>query len=207
MLNSSVEKFSDMLASKAPVPGGGGASALAGALGIALGSMVCNLTIGKKKYAAYEEDIKRILTETEKIRKTLLVLVEKDAQVFEPLSRAYSLPTKTDEEKKTKEQIMETALKNAAEVPMKILKTLSETLDLLEILAVKGSKIAISDVGCAAALIRGAVNAAVLNVYINTGLMKDKAYAHKLNSEANLLVKESIRRTDEVYNIVEKGLI
>lgn len=207
MLNNSVTRFLEMLASKDPTPGGGGASALTGALAVALGSMVSNLTLGKKKYARYEDEIKGVLKEAERLRLELEDLAVEDALVFEPLSRAYSMASGTREEREEKTRVLEGALKEAAGVPMKILKTLNDTLTIFEVLSLKGSRIVISDVGCGAALVRGAISSSVLNVYINTKLMKDKDYAARLNREAALMAWEGIKRADEIYRNIEKSLM
>ena len=131
--------FVDVLASKAPVPGGGGAAALVGAIGMALGSMVCNLTTGKKKYAQYEEDIQAILGKAKTLQDQLLEMIDKDAEGFFPLSQAYGLPANTDEEKAAKEVELERCLKLACEVPFKIVELCNESIKLHEELVDKGS--------------------------------------------------------------------
>lgn len=199
-------EFIDVLASKAPVPGGGGAAALVGAVGMALGSMVCNLTIGKKKYAQYEDDVKEILFQAEKIQKDLLDMIDKDAEGFLPLSRAYGLPSNTDEEKKIKEETMENALKLACEVPIKIVRTCYDSIKLHEALVDKGSKLAISDVGVGVQCLRAALLSGELNVIININSIKDKEYVHKVKTEISNLVNEGVKIADEVYCEVEKIL-
>jgi formiminotetrahydrofolate cyclodeaminase len=199
-------EFIDVLASKAPVPGGGGAAALVGAVGMALGSMVCNLTIGKKKYAQYEDDVKEILFQAEKIQKDLLDMIDKDAEGFLPLSRAYGLPSNTDEEKKIKEETMENALKLACEVPIKIVRTCYDSIKLHEALVDKGSKLAISDVGVGVQCLRAALLSGELNVIININSIKDEEYVHKVKTEISNLVNEGVKIADEVYCEVEKIL-
>jgi methenyltetrahydrofolate cyclohydrolase len=199
-------EFIDVLASKAPVPGGGGAAALVGAVGMALGSMVCNLTIGKKKYAQYEDDVKEILFQAEKIQKDLLDMIDKDAEGFLPLSRAYGLPSNTDEEKKIKEETMENALKLACEVPIKIVRTCYDSIKLHEALVDKGSKLAISDVGVGVQCLRAALLSGELNVIININSIKDEEYVHRVKTEISNLVNEGVKIADEVYCEVEKIL-
>ena len=194
--------FVDVLASKAPVPGGGGAAALVGAIGMALGSMVCNLTTGKKKYAQYEEAIQEILVKAGKLQEELLSMIDKDAEGFYPLSKAYGLPTSTEEEKQYKAETMEKCLKVACEVPFKIVELCNESIKLHEELVDKGSKLAISDVGCGVQALRGAILSAQLNVIINVGLMKDKEYAKALDEKCEALVKEGVEICDVVYNKV-----
>ena len=158
----------ETLASKAPVPGGGGASALGGALASALGQMVSNLTIGKKRYADVETEVKEICEHLEKIQKDLLDLADQDAEVFAPLARAYSLPTNTEEERATKDWEMEKNLLEASLVPLQIMGMAIEVLKDLDVLEEKGSKMAVSDVGVASQFARSAVTGAVMNIYINT---------------------------------------
>ena len=200
------KEFIDILSSKEPVPGGGGASALVGAIGMALGSMVGNLTLGKKKYENYQEDIKVILQKAKKIQEELISLVEKDAEVFEPLSKAYGLPKKTEEEKAIREEVMEKALKAASQVPFEIMKKSLEAIELHEELSSKGTKIAISDVGVGVAFCKSALLGASLNVFINTKLMKDREYAEKLNREAEDIVMRGTEKADKIYIAIENQL-
>ena len=177
--------FIEVLASKAAVPGGGGAAALAGAIGMALGSMVCNLTTGKKKYAQYEEAIQEILEKAAKLEEELLSMIDKDAEGFFPLSKAYGLPTTTEEEKQYKAETMEKCLKVACEVPMNIVRLCYDSIKLHEELVDKGSKLAISDVGCGVQCLRAAILSGQLNVIINVNSMKDREYAEKIEKECN----------------------
>ena len=189
---NSCRDFIDVLASSAPVPGGGGASALVGAIGVALGNMVGSLTVGKKRYADVEEDIVRCKKEADEITQSLLTLVAKDAEVFEPLSKAYSLPKSTPEELAKREEVMAVVLKDACEVPLQIMRTCAKGLDLMEEFAEKGSRIALSDAGVGATLLKSALQGASLNIYINTKSMKDRALAEQFNHEA-----DSLRETYE----------
>lgn len=194
--------FVDVLASKAAVPGGGWAAALAGAIGMALGSMVCNLTTGKKKYAQYEEAIQEILVKAGKLQEELLSMIDKDAEGFYPLSKAYGLPTSTEEEKQYKAETMEKCLKVACEVPMNIVRLCHDSIKLHEELVDKGSKLAISDVGCGVQCLRAAILSAQLNVIINVNSMKDREYAQKIDRECNQLVEDGVKICDEVYKKV-----
>ena len=194
--------FIEVLASKAAVPGGGGAAALAGAIGMALGSMVCNLTTGKKKYAQYEEAIQEILEKAAKLEEELLSMIDKDAEGFFPLSKAYGLPTTTEEEKQYKAETMEKCLKVACEVPMNIVRLCYDSIKLHEELVDKGSKLAISDVGCVVQCLRAAILSGQLNVIINVNSMKDREYAEKIEKECNQLVDDGVKICDEVYEKV-----
>lgn len=203
MSGKSCSEFIQMLASDAPTPGGGGASAMVGTLGVALGSMVGNLTLGKKKYESVQDDMKTILEKTAKLQMELLSLVEKDAEVFAPLSKAYGLPQNTAEEKAKRDFIMEKALKLACSVPMEIMEKSLAAISLHEELAVKGTRIAVSDVGVGVLFCKSALQGASLNVFINTKLMKDKAYARSLNEAAGKMLAEGCSRADKVYADVE----
>lgn len=192
--------------SKAPVPGGGGVSALVGALGTALGGMVCNLTTGKKSYAQYEDDIQRIMAEAQKLTDELTAMIDKDAENFLPLSKAYGLPKETDEEKAYKEKTLEECLKVACSVPCDIVRVSYKAVLLQEELAVKGSKLALSDVGVGAVLLRGAMQGGWLNVLINISMIKDEAYVKAVREELEPLLAKGVALCDEIYNKVQTTL-
>lgn len=195
----SCEDFVEVLASKEPVPGGGGASALVGAIGMALGNMVGSLTLGKKKYADVQDDIIDMKARADKLQDELLALVARDAEVFEPLSRAYGLPKNTEEEKQAKEKIMEEALNLACSVPIEIMKKCAEAINLHAEFAEKGTAIAISDVGVGVSFCRSALLGASLNVFINTKAMKNREVAEKINAESEALLAEYTEKADKIY--------
>ncbi|SHJ84665.1 cyclodeaminase/cyclohydrolase family protein [Hespellia stercorisuis] len=199
MLERKVTDFLEVLSSDAPVPGGGGASATVGAMGVALGMMVGNLTLGKKKYADVEPDIKVLIEKSQTLMKELIRLTDEDARVFEPLSQAYGLPRDTEEEKQAREIIMEKALLEASLVPMQIVEKAYESLSLLEELGEKGTKIAMSDVGVGALFARAALEGASLNIFINTKLMKDRVKAEELNKKAEAMIASGKALSDKVY--------
>ncbi|MCI6060349.1 MAG: cyclodeaminase/cyclohydrolase family protein [Dorea sp.] len=199
MLEKKTTEFLEVLSSAEPVPGGGGASAAVGAFASALGMMVANLTVGKKKYADVEEEIIDIRGQLEVLREELVTLTDKDAEAFEPLSRAYGLPKETQEQKEEKERVMEKALYEASIVPLQIMRTVSKVIGLLKILGEKGSRIAVSDVGVAVLFARAALEGASLNIYINTRLMKDREQAEKLNRESDELIQEARTLQEEIY--------
>ena len=159
---STCTEFVEVLASKAPVPGGGGASALVGAVGTALGNMVGSLTVGKKKYADVEDEMWELKAKCDQLQKDFLRLIERDAEVFEPLSKAYGMPRETEEEKAEKARVMEIVLKDACSVPMEIMEKCCEAIDLIVEFAAKGSKLAISDAGVGAAFCKAALQGASL---------------------------------------------
>ncbi|PKM40522.1 MAG: sugar ABC transporter substrate-binding protein [Firmicutes bacterium HGW-Firmicutes-9] len=188
--DQTIEAFIQELSSKAPIPGGGGASALVGALSASLTHMVGALTVGKPKYAAVEAEMQELLNDTEALANRFLALMDEDAEAFEPLAQAYRLPKETDEEKANKAVLMEAALKSAVQPPLEIMETCAKSLPMIALCAEKGSVVAVSDAGVAASLCRAALEGASLNVFINTQGMQDKAYAESLNTRAKeLLIK------------------
>lgn len=200
------EDFVEILSTKAPVPGGGGASALVGALGTALGNMVGSLTVGKKKYADVEADIIALKEKADALQKDFLRLVEEDAKVFEPLSKAYSMPKDTEEEKAEKARVMEIVLKDACSVPMEIMRKCCEAIDIIEEFAAKGSVIALSDAGVGAAFCKAALYGASLNVFINTKSMANREYAESLNKEAEEMMAVYGAKADAVFEGVNARL-
>ena len=190
--------FIDRLSTKEPVPGGGGAGALMGATAAALCSMVANLTSGKKKYAEYQSDIERIIRNMNYEIKVFLALIDKDAEGFYPLSRAYSIP----KDEPGREQTLEQALVLAAQTPFEILKECDKLLATIDELVIKGSKLAISDVGVAAAACRAAADSAAMNVYANTSLMKKREYADELNEKTMAYQRQCRDVCDKVYDMV-----
>ena len=197
-----IEGFLEVLSSKEPVPGGGGASALAGALGNALGQMVSNLTIGKKKYALVEDEIKELAERMKGIQGQFTQLADQDAKVFAPLAKCYSLPSGTEEEKAYKAEVMEARLLDASLVPMEIMEKAAEMLEIMDILADKGSRMAVSDVGVGVQFIRTALLGAVMNVYINTKSMKNREKAEEMNEKAERLIREGTEAADRIYQKV-----
>ena len=197
-----IEGFLEVLSSKEPVPGGGGASALAGALGNALGQMVANLTIGKKKYADVEAEIKELLGRMQKLQAAFVTLADRDAQVFAPLAQCYSLPSLTEEEKAYKEKVMEERLLDASFVPLEIMEHAVAMLGILEILGDKGSRLAVSDVGVGVQFIRASLLGAVMNVYINTKSMKNREYAEELNKKCDEMLAVYTVKADEIFQNV-----
>ena len=185
-MEKNVDKFLDDLASSAPTPGGGGAAALCGAVGIALGNMVGNLTLGKRKYAEVQEDIAALNAKAEALRADFLALIDADADAFEPLSRAYGIP----KDDPTRGEVMEAALLAAVQPPLEIMRKCVKALELIAEYAAKGSALAISDAGCAAAITRAACEAAALNVFVNTKPMRDREKAGEINREANELLQQ-----------------
>lgn len=203
MYNLKINDFTDKLSSAAPVPGGGGASALMGGIASSLCSMVANLTTGKKKYAEYQPDIDRILETVPKLTEEILELINKDAEAFEPLSKAYSIP----KDQEGRDELLENALRVASDAPFAIVEKMVEVTDLIEELTIKGSRLAISDVGVAACACSAAVRGASMNVFINTKLMKDREYAASMNEKTISIVNDVVERCDKAYKTVLEGLM
>lgn len=206
MLNKSCLEFIDSLASKAPVPGGGGASALVGAIGVALGSMVGNLTTGKKKYADVEEDIQALLKKSDALTKRLNQLVQADAEVFEPLSKAYGMPTNTEDEKLEKEKVLQEVLTQATQVPLEIAECCLEGIKLLEQYAKKGSRLVVSDAGVGVIFCKSALQGSKLNVLINLKLMKNEKLKQEFSEKMAAIEVEGLKLADQVYEYVEEQL-
>ena len=202
-----IDEYIKELGSKAPVPGGGGASAVAGALSAALSSMVCNLTVGKKSYISVEDDVKKILEDMNKHMESFIKLSDKDAEVFYPLSQAYGFKPQNNEEKKLHEENMEKLLFNAAMVPLDIMKEAYSMLGAIDFLAKKGSKLAVSDAGVAVSMLRSAVCGAMMNVVINVKYMKDRIKAQNILDEASELLENTMNKADVIYREVLEVLL
>lgn len=205
-MDMKMDEFLEVLGSAAPVPGGGGACGYVAAIGMALGCMVANLTTGKKKYAQYQDEIEESIKKAEALVKELADCMEKDAVSFEPLSKAYGLPKNTPEEVAYRDEVMEKALVVAAEAPINMMETILESLKLLDRLAVIGSRIALSDIGVGVKMCGAAMDGASLNVYINTGMMKDRQKAQELNMRADSMVAEAAKMAEAAYAYVLKEI-
>ncbi|MBS3970002.1 MAG: cyclodeaminase/cyclohydrolase family protein [Clostridia bacterium] len=202
MLEKSCNQFLEELASKAPVPGGGGAAAYGGAIGMALSNMVGNLTVGKKKYADVEDEVKDLIEKGSKVIEELKVLVDKDAEVFEPLSKAYGLPKDTPEQAKIKEETLENCSKEACSVPMEIMRKAYEGIKIHERMGQIGTMIAISDVGCGVVFLKAALISGSLNVIINLNSIKDQEYVQATTEEMNQLLTGGSGIADETLELV-----
>ena len=198
--------FLTALASSAPAPGGGGGAAMAGALAAALASMVCNLTIGKEKFAAQECEVKALLQEAEQLRQDLLALVEDDAAVFNSFMACYKLPKTTDAEKAARTAAIRKAAKQAAEVPLAIAKASYKVLQLAHRLVIIGNPGVITDGACSALLARAALRCAEYNVRINLGLTKDEAYNEQVAAELNKLLKTAEELEEQALAATDKAL-
>ncbi len=206
MLELSCLKFIDELSSKNPVPGGGGAAALVGSIGVALGCMVGNLTVGKKKYADVEEEVQILLKKSEALIMRLNQLVQKDAAVFEPLAKAYGMPIDTEEQRTEKDRVLQESLVQATKVPLAIAECSLEGIRLLDQYARKGSRIAVSDAGVGVIFCKAAIQGSKLNVLINLKLMKDEKLKKELNDKMTAIEAEGLKLADQIYQYVEDQL-
>ena len=198
-----MEQFLEQLSSSAPTPGGGGASALIGAISCSLCSMVANLTTGKKKYAQYQEKIEYYIELLQKKNSELVADIQKDADAFAPLAAAYSLDKATP----GYDEIMEKATLDAATAPLEITRDIYSLVPIIEDMAVMGSRLAISDVAVAATAAIAALEGAVMNIFINTKSLKDREAAKAMNEEALHMVKNGKERLGKVYDEIRAGMI
>lgn len=199
MTLESCRAFVEVLASNAPAPGGGGAAALVGAIGTALGNMVGSLTVGKKKYAGVEGEILALKAKCDELQKELLDQVEADDKGFVPLAKAYGIP-KDDPDR---DKILEEATITACQVPMHIMELCCEAIDCIAVFAAKGSRLAVSDAGCGAVCCKAALQAASLNVFINTKSLKNREVAEDMNRHANVMLNKYGPLADEIFNEVK----
>ncbi|MDR2770701.1 MAG: cyclodeaminase/cyclohydrolase family protein [Clostridiales Family XIII bacterium] len=202
----SCEEFAGALASGDPVPGGGGASALAGALGVALGAMVASLTLGRKKYADVQDDVALLQARAARLQQGLLALVQADAEGFEPLARAYGLPRGSEAEEAERARVVEAALAGACAAPLSIMEKCCEAIELHRAFLEKGAVGAVSDVGVGVLLCGAALRGASLNVFINTKSMADRAGAGALERRAASLLESGVPAAEAVYAAVSARL-
>lgn len=198
----SSKEFAFELASKKPVPGGGGAAALVGALGAALNTMVANFSVGKKKFVDYKEKHEDIIRRGEVLRNKLIDLIDKDAENFEPLSKAYSMPSSTEEERVKKEDTLQKCLKVACSAPLEILQYTYEAILLHNEIVDISSKTIISDVGVGVQCLKASLYSAYLNIEINIKSMNDKVYVLKVRENSKKMVEEGSKIADEVFEKV-----
>lgn len=201
MKDKTLDEFTELLASKSPTPSGGGAAALCGALAVSLAGMVTNLTTGKKKYAEHEETYRFLISQTELLRQSLLQQIENDAKAFEPLSKAYSM----DKNDPDREAVMEKCLVDAAQPPMQILMQCCEIVNILDQLKDIGSSMVLSDVACGATIARAAIEAAAVNVKVNTKLMKNRLYSYSMDKKVDGFLEIYVKKAQDIYDYLMTG--
>ena len=195
MTLASCREFVTVLASDAPAPGGGGAAALVGAIGTALGNMVGSLTVGKKKYADVQDEIIALKAKCDELQKQLLDQVEADEINFLPLAKAYGIP----KDDPNCDKVMEEATIIACSTPMKIMELCCEAIEAIAVFAAKGSRLAVSDAGCGAVCCKAALQSASLNVFINTKSLKNREVAEEMNAKANGMLDKYCAMADEIF--------
>jgi len=205
-IDHALKEFIELLASKEPAPGGGAASALVGAIGTALSSMVANLTIGKERFKDKEPLIKEIVKETQKLQEEFLVLIEKDAKAFDNVSKALKLPKNTTEEKIKRKELLENALKEATLVPLSIMEKSLKALETLERALGNSNPNVVSDIGVGAVCLRSALQGAWLNIKINLMSINDKEFVKETQQKAESLLNKGIQIADKLYQEVESML-
>lgn len=198
MTLATCREFVKVLASDAPAPGGGGAAALVGAIGTALGNMVGSLTVGKKKYADVQDEIIALKAKCDELQKQLLDQVEADEVNFLPLAKAYGIP----KDDPTRDKVMEEATIIACSTPMKIMELCCEAIEAIKVFAEKGSRLAVSDAGCGAVCCKAALQSASLNVFINTKSLKNSPIAEEMNKKANDMLDKYCAMADTIFTNV-----
>lgn len=201
MTLATCREFVKVLASDAPAPGGGGAAALVGAIGTALGNMVGSLTVGKKKYADVQDEIIALKAKCDELQKQLLDQVEADEVNFLPLAKAYGIP----KDDPTRDKVMEEATIIACSTPMKIMELCCEAIEAISVFAAKGSRLAVSDAGCGAAIVKSALQAASLNVFINTKTLQNRELAEEMNAKCLGMLDKYGKMADEIFETVKAG--
>ena len=206
LIDKKISNFLDELASNSPTPGGGSVAALAGALGAALISMVGNLTVGKKKYEDVEEDIKKIISSSEKLRYELSQLIEEDVKVFNNFMATYKMPKETEDEKKVRAEKIQESLIEAAKVPLRVAYKCLDILSLSKEVAEKGNVNVVSDAGVAVLMAEAALESAILNVKINLKMIKDEKVKTELSSSIKELLLKEKGQKEKVLKIVEERM-
>jgi formiminotetrahydrofolate cyclodeaminase len=207
LTTKTLNEFLNELASNSPAPGGGSVAALAGAMGTALTSMVCNLTIGKKKYAEVEGEIKTVLEQAESLRQKLKTLIDQDTEAFNKVIEALSLPKETDEQKALRSAAIQSTTKDAARVPLEVMRLCLEGLSLAKTVAEKGNVNSVSDAGVSAIMFYGGLESAALNVQINLGSLQDKGFVENASSDVHLLQKEGVALLQAILTVVRGRMV
>jgi formiminotetrahydrofolate cyclodeaminase len=201
--DTAIEPFLDQLVSSAATPGGGSAAAIIGAMGAALVGMVCNLTIGKKKYADVEGEMKDVLAKTEALRMQLTGMIQDDVKAFDAVMGAYGMPKETDADKAARDKAIQAALKLATDVPLACARAAREVIDLAAIASDKGNLNVISDAGVGVLAGYAALRSAALNVFTNARMITDKTFAEAKLKELNELLAGAEGTTEKAYGVVK----
>ena len=206
LTKQTVSRFLDELASASPTPGGGSAAALAGALGSALSSMVCNLTIGKKKYEAVQAEMKQVLRKSEELRGLFTAMIDRDADAFNKVMEAYSLPKENENQKALRSAAIQGATKEAALVPLELMKHVIDAFALTQTVAEKGNASSVSDAGVSAMMLHAACESAAINVLINLAGIRDTEFVGWKEEEVSSLRRTSESKLRETLEIVNRRI-
>jgi methenyltetrahydrofolate cyclohydrolase len=206
LIDTTVSRFLDELASSSPAPGGGSAAALAGAVGAALTSMVCRLTIGKKKYERVEPEMKELLQKSEDLRGLFARMIDRDAAAFGKVMEAFGLPKETDDQKALRSAAIQEATKEAALVPLELMKHIIDALALAVAAAQKGNANSASDAGVSALMLHAAAESAALNVRINLAGIRDTEFVGWRTEEISSLRRTSAGKLEEILEIVDRRI-
>lgn len=206
LVDLTITQFMETLGSDAPAPGGGSASALGGAMGVSLLKMVTELTIGKKKYADVEDDMKVIRTEAAKLQSQLLRAIDKDTEAFDGVSAVFAMPKETDEQKATRSKALQEALKAATIVPFEVMSLLNDVITITEKAVGRSNTNAASDLGVAAVQAKAALQGAWLNVLINLSGIKDETFVTEYKEKGKVLLEEGSRKADAIFAAIENTL-
>jgi len=201
-----MQAFLDTLASSSPAPGGGSVAALSGALGTALTSMVCHLTVGKKKYAEVEEEMNKVLDQAEALRVQFAELIDKDTVAFNKVMEAYALPKETEPQKALRNAAIREATKEATLVPLEVMKHCIDALALAQQVASKGNANAVSDAGVSALMLQSACAGAALNVRINLGGLDDPEFIGWKRDEVESILNTSTMMLEEIQAVIEERM-
>ncbi len=201
-----LQSFLDQLASKASTPGGGSAAAIMGAMGAALVSMVANFTVGKKKYEHVEQEMQALLQQSEDLRTRLTGMIQADIDVFNNVMDAYGMAKETEEEKAARSKAIQSALKEATDVPLACAQLCADVIGLCRPVAEKGNLNVISDAGVAVLAAHAALRSAALNVYINIGGIRDEAFVNDRRDKLEQILSGADIDTETVYELVKSKL-
>ncbi|MDP9007462.1 MAG: cyclodeaminase/cyclohydrolase family protein [Pseudomonadota bacterium] len=201
-----LETFLDELASGAPTPGGGSAAAIMGAMGAALVSMVCNVTIGKKGLEAVEPEMTSVRDESERLRRRLTSMVAEDVSAFDALMAAYRLPKSSEDDKSRRAAAIQSSLRAATETPLACARACAEVVALSKRAGEKGYAGVISDAGVGVLAANTALRSAALNVYINVPSLKDRVFAAAAMAEVGKLLEDCARDSELVFELVRSRL-
>ena len=206
LVEMTVSEFADVMASDAPAPGGGSASALNGAIGAGLAAMVCALTVGKKKYAEYEAQTAEAQQKAVALKDRFIKIIDSDTEAFNAVSVVFAMPKDTDEEKAARKAAMQAALKVCTISPFEMMELACEALEVVTALVGKSNVSAASDLGCAALNLRSAIQGAWLNVCINVGGIQDEAFAKEYREKGEALLAKALPMADAAYQAILASL-